>query len=90
MRNTLLTILACLIPLFCEGQISKEAFERWHDNKYSMFIHFGLYSELGGVWDGKPITEMELGFKERMALSMALDKIKGTDIEKLLKEYKVI
>ena len=40
--------------------------------------------------DGKPITEMELGFKERMALSMALDKIKGTDIEKLLKEYKVI
>lgn len=40
--------------------------------------------------DGKPITEMDLGFKERMALSMALDKIKGTDIEKLLKEYKVI
>lgn len=63
MRNTLLTILACLIPLFCEGQISKEAFERWHDNKYSMFIHFGLYSELGGVWDGKPVTR---GYSEQI------------------------
>ena len=23
------------------------------DAKYGMFIHFGLYSQLGGVWDGK-------------------------------------
>jgi alpha-L-fucosidase len=28
--------------------------QSWHDNKYSMFIHFGVYSELGGVWNGKP------------------------------------
>jgi alpha-L-fucosidase len=26
----------------------------WHNNKYSMFIDFGVYSELGGVWNGKP------------------------------------
>lgn len=25
------------------------------DAKYGMFIHFGLYSQLGGVWDGKEI-----------------------------------
>jgi len=24
------------------------------DAKYGMFIHFGLYSQLGGVWKGKP------------------------------------
>ncbi len=40
--------------------------------------------------DGKPITEMDLGLKERMVLKKALDKIKGTDIEKLLKEYHII
>ncbi|OFX59530.1 MAG: hypothetical protein A2066_11145 [Bacteroidetes bacterium GWB2_41_8] len=28
--------------------------QAWHNNKYSMFIHFGVYSELGGVWSGKP------------------------------------
>ena len=40
--------------------------------------------------DGKPITDMELGFKEKIALKEALKSIKGTDIEKLLKEYNVI
>ena len=40
--------------------------------------------------DGKPITDISLPLKERMALSLVLDKIKGTDIEKLLKEYNVI
>ena len=40
--------------------------------------------------DGRSITDMDLPFKEKMALHMALEKIHGTDIEKLLKEYKVI
>ncbi len=40
--------------------------------------------------DGKPITEMSLGFKERIVLKKALSKIKNTDIEKLLKAYHVI
>lgn len=35
----------------------------WKGNKYSMFIHFGLYSELGGVWDGKPVTK---GYSEQI------------------------
>ena len=42
------------------------------------------------IRDGKPITDISMGMKERMALHMVLDKIKGTDVEKLLKEYKVI
>lgn len=40
--------------------------------------------------DGKPLTEMNLGFKERMVVKKLLEKIRGTDIEKLLKEYHVI
>ncbi len=28
----------------------------WQDRKFGMFIHFGLYSELGGIWKGKPYS----------------------------------
>lgn len=40
--------------------------------------------------DGKAITDMNLGLKEKIVLKEALKAIKGTDIEKVLKEYKVI
>lgn len=35
----------------------------WQQRKFSMFIHFGLYSQLGGVWDGKPV---EWGYSEQI------------------------
>ena len=35
----------------------------WFGNKYSMFIHFGVYSSLGGVWKGKPVT---YGYSEQI------------------------
>ena len=40
--------------------------------------------------DGKAITEMDLGLKEKLVLHEALKKLAGTDIEKLLKAYRVI
>ena len=40
--------------------------------------------------DGKSITEMNLGLKEKIALKEVLKQIKGTDIEKILKQYNVI
>ena len=40
--------------------------------------------------DGKPITDMKLGLVERFALKEALKKVKGTDIEKVLKEFEAI
>lgn len=40
--------------------------------------------------DGKPLTQMDMGFKEKMVVKKLLEKIHGTDIEKLLKEYHVI
>ena len=38
------------------GQISPEALQQWKNRKYSMFIHWGIYSELGGVWNGQQIS----------------------------------
>ena len=35
----------------------------WHADKYSMFIHFGLYSHFGGVWDGEPVRQ---GYSEQI------------------------
>ena len=40
--------------------------------------------------DGKKITDMEMNLLEKLALKEMLKKIEGTDIEKLLKEYRVI
>lgn len=40
--------------------------------------------------DGKKITDMDLSFKEKIALHEVLKKISGTDLEKILKEYEVI
>lgn len=35
----------------------------WYGNKYSMFVHFGVYSSLGGVWRGQPVTR---GYSEQI------------------------
>ena len=40
--------------------------------------------------DGKPLTEMHLNLAEKIAVKKLLDKIHGTDIEKILKEHHVI
>jgi alpha-L-fucosidase len=60
---TLLRLLAFFIVALCGGaQISAadnvarpsaQTVRQWQNHKYGMFIHFGLYSELGGVWKGK-------------------------------------
>ena len=38
------------------AQPEPRAVEAWKENKFSMFIHFGIYSSLGGVWEGRPVT----------------------------------
>lgn len=35
----------------------------WYGDKYSMFIHYGLYSIPGGVWNGEPVRE---GYSEQI------------------------
>ncbi|MFC6099410.1 alpha-L-fucosidase [Olivibacter domesticus] len=39
------------------AQPGPKELKRWQDERYNMFIHWGgIYSVLGSVWDGKPIT----------------------------------
>ncbi len=40
--------------------------------------------------DGKKVTDMDLGFKEKMVLKEALKKVAHTEVDKLLKEYNII
>lgn len=63
MKKIFVTLAACLLALGMHAQISDKAYQTWHQSKYSMFIHFGLYSELGGVWEGKPVTR---GYSEQI------------------------
>lgn len=37
--------------------------QAWQARKFGLFIHFGLYSMLGGVWDGKRIAR---GYSEQI------------------------
>jgi len=33
----------------------KDKMEWWNDARFGMFIHWGVYSDLGGVWKGEPV-----------------------------------
>jgi alpha-L-fucosidase len=52
----ILLVVLVLLNSIAFGQHDPKALKNWQDQKYSMFIHFGVYSELGGVWNGKPAT----------------------------------
>jgi alpha-L-fucosidase len=42
---------------------SAAAIQQWKDRKFGMFIHFGLYSEFGGMYQGKQIDN---GYSEQI------------------------
>jgi len=62
-RNIILVLLAALPSAFVQAETSeKESLQAYNtrmewfaEAKYGMFIHFGLYSQVGGVWKGKQI-----------------------------------
>lgn len=56
-----LFILLIAFSTFASAQLKPS--QKWLDQKYSMFIHFGLYSEYGGVYEGKPINR---GYSEQI------------------------
>nr|WP_052477791.1 alpha-L-fucosidase [Kibdelosporangium sp. MJ126-NF4]CEL14037.1 Alpha-L-fucosidase [Kibdelosporangium sp. MJ126-NF4]CTQ88403.1 Alpha-L-fucosidase (EC 3.2.1.51) [Kibdelosporangium sp. MJ126-NF4] len=37
----------------------------WQRLQFGLFIHWGVYSELGGVWQGKPVTK---GYSEQIQM----------------------
>lgn len=58
-RRSLLFSLGVVVALASFAKPSP----RWVDQKFSMFIHFGLYSVYGGVYEGEPVTR---GYSEQI------------------------
>ena len=63
MKKLFTLLMVTLICISASAQIAQDAYRQWHQNKYSMFIHFGLYSVYGGVYNGKPVT---FGYSEQI------------------------
>ena len=63
MKKLFTLLMVALMCLGVSAQIAPDAYSKWHQNKYSMFIHFGLYSVYGGVYEGKPLT---FGYSEQI------------------------
>lgn len=55
--------------------------QHWGDLSFGMFIHFGLYSILGGVWKGRNITK---GYSEQI---LAHAQIPQEEYEELAKQF---
>lgn len=47
------------------------AVESWKARRFGMFIHFGLYSELGGMWQGRQIDN---GYSEQIMANAPVPK----------------
>lgn len=60
MRQKLLFVL---LSFFAISSAQTKPTQQWLDQKFSMFIHFGLYSEYGGVYQGEPV---KLGYSEQI------------------------
>ena len=58
MKKYIALLSALMLGLTAAAQSSG-----WFADKYSMFIHFGLYSHFGGVYDGEPVRQ---GYSEQI------------------------
>ena len=63
MKKIFTLLMVALLCIHASAQIAPDAYNKWHQNKYSMFIHFGLYSVYGGVYEGKSVT---FGYSEQI------------------------
>lgn len=55
--------LFVLLSIFAITSAQNKPTQKWLDQKFSMFIHFGLYSEYGGVYQGEPVKR---GYSEQI------------------------
>lgn len=66
-RFSIFRLLASTLLFLSVGQSfatpSVKPDSAWMNRKFSMFIHWGLYSRLGGIWDGQPVTS---GYSEQI------------------------
>lgn len=63
MRILTIIALMALLQLNIRAQDNPDKQNEWFNNKYSMFIHFGAYSNLGGVWNGE---QVKVGYSEQI------------------------
>lgn len=56
-----MTLLLCCCAFLLPAQ--QKPSQQWLDRKFSMFIHFGLYSVYGGVYEGEPVKR---GYSEQI------------------------
>ena len=60
---------------------SAASVKNWRDQKFSMFIHFGLYAVPAGIWNKEKVT---IGYSEQIR---AHGKIPKEDYAKLTKQF---
>ncbi|MBO9729872.1 MAG: alpha-L-fucosidase [Chitinophaga sp.] len=64
MKKVLIALLGLTMTFQFALAQDQAAQAGWKNQKYSMFIHWGaIYSTLGGVWEGKPVTR---GYSEQI------------------------
>ena len=58
----LLVLFACAVPVVAQQASAQETpaqhnarMHWWRQSRFGMFIHWGLYAQLAGVYDGKPV-----------------------------------
>ncbi|MGO4292307.1 alpha-L-fucosidase [Chitinophaga sp. RAB17] len=64
MKKILIALFGLVMTFQLVSAQELAAHTEWKNQKYSMFIHWGaIYSTLGGVWEGKPVTR---GYSEQI------------------------
>jgi alpha-L-fucosidase len=66
----LASLVAQTAPPAQSKRPSAATIQQWQSRKFGLFIHFGLYSELGGVWKGQRIE----GYNEQIRLHAHISK----------------
>lgn len=51
---TILFLSSCFLSTEPDN-VTQKILSEWRTEHFGMFIHFGIYSELGGIWKGKKI-----------------------------------
>lgn len=89
-RNTVFTteysIRTAMEAVYTLANVDRGVPEVWG----SVYDVRDLLNATVALRDGKPLTEMNLDFKQKIVVKKALEKLEGTEAEKLLKNHNVI
>jgi alpha-L-fucosidase len=92
-----MAVLACTMAVLCGAQAldqprplqgprpSASVVREWQDRKFGLFIHFGLYSILGGMWQGQKIDN---GYSEQIMGNAPIAKEQYATLAQNFNPYK--